>query len=1060
MKRSIQPRSASRLLLVQQLMKPCPTGVGRNSWRRLPIGLVCAGWLLSVSAMTGAPTLPNINTSNIINITDYGANVGNADNAGAIQSAIDVAAAGGLTNGGYGGTVEVPAGIYLSGPLVMKSYVNLQVDAGAILRMLPFGQFPGSDNANGAKVNFIGATNLTDVEISGSGAIDGQGQPYWHALETNSAFLRPIMIRIQGCSRQLIQGVTLSNSPMFHISISSSKGNATVQGVTILAPPSSGVANPSHNTDACDVSGTNILVQNCSISVGDDDFTCGGGTSDVLITNNTYGNGHGVSIGSYTQGVSNILVINCTFNGTDNGIRIKSDNDRSGYVRNISYYNIGMTNVHFPIQIYGYYNEVGTPGSISPYYASTQAVAAVTGTTPIFRDITFSNISATSISGYPVGIIWARTELPATNIVFNRVNVTGNRNFCLYNVSGAQFIDSKITVTATSNSFALFNAQVIITNTAPTNTLFTFNGLVTNGYGNNLALYNALGALKNTNVLDESPLTLANSTFTISNNFKLFPATILNFLIGSNSATISVISNLTLGGTINVADDGGFTNGTYTLLTCGKTLGGLVPAIGSAPAGYNYAFDTNTAGQVKLVATLSIAPPLAPTNLLAAATNGAVALSWSPSATAAGYNVKRSTNSGGSYTTIAGGLTVTNYSDSQVMGGVMYYYVVSAINGGGEGPDSSEVSVTAPWPLFIIVGTNVLVDEFSWSTLNSSSPATPTATNASYELISSKPWNPAPSMTAGHLKFGIGATSSGSVEVQALFLDSPVTLANVGDSISLTVNFVNASNLLAVSSTMGFGLYASGQNAPVPGGLNGTATTASTGNAAGYAQPWSGYVGQLALTGTDSRIMTRPPQITGDLFNNDQDAVTSGSNSSSYTNNPPVMVGTTSSAGSVTLNTGDPYTEVLTLTLVGDNTLAITNLLYAGTDTNGVLLSQFGGVASGATYLTNRFDALAVGWRATANTSATAIDINRISIDTFRTLSLAPTNLVSQVVGNQLQLSWPQDYLGWHLQIQTNRLDTGLGNNWVDVPGSAATNEVFLPINPDNGPVFLRLAYP
>ena len=63
------------------------------------------------------------------------------------------------------------------------------------------------------------------------------------------------MIRLNSCKGELIQNVTLSNSPMFHISISgSSAANSTVQGVTILAPSSS--ANPpSHNTDACDVTG-------------------------------------------------------------------------------------------------------------------------------------------------------------------------------------------------------------------------------------------------------------------------------------------------------------------------------------------------------------------------------------------------------------------------------------------------------------------------------------------------------------------------------------------------------------------------------------------------------------------------------------------------------------------------------------------------------------------------------------------------------------------------------------------------------------------------------------
>ena len=108
----------------------------------------------------------------------------------------------------------------------------------------------------------------------------------------------------------------------------------------------------------------------------------------------------------------------------------------------------------------------------------------MTSTTPIYRGITFSNITATSVR-FSLGIIWARTEMPATNIVFNKVNITGDRNFELYNFRGAQFIDCNLHPSATSNTFALFNAQAIITNSALTSTLFTFDGLTTNGYGNN-----------------------------------------------------------------------------------------------------------------------------------------------------------------------------------------------------------------------------------------------------------------------------------------------------------------------------------------------------------------------------------------------------------------------------------------------------------------------------------------------------------------------------------------------------------------------------------------------
>jgi hypothetical protein len=1050
----------------------------RKPWSRLFRRLVPPGLLAAAGWWGGParalPALPVINANNVVVVTSSPYNAvgdGVSTNTTALQNAITAAAAGGMTNGAAGGTVEIPAGIFLSGPLTLKNNVNLQIDGGAILRMLPFGKYPVTWYTNSTDYyftanNFISGSSLTNIEISGSGAIDGQGLPWWPWASTNGA-VRPVMISLSGCNRELIQNVTLSNSPMFHIAIGGSAGNSTVQGVTVLAPSSS--ANPpSHNTDACDVSGTNILVQNCNISTGDDDFTCGGGTSGVLLTNNTYGNGHGISIGSYTDdgGVSNITVINCTMNGTANGIRIKSDNDRGGLVQNISYDNISMTNVDFPIQVYSYYNEVGTPSSTSPQTAALETIAAVSSTTPIYRNITFSNIVGTSVSGYPVGIIWARTEMPATNIVFDKINLTGDRNFCLYNVSGAQFIDSQITVSPTSNTFALFNARVIISNSAPANTQVTFDGWVTNGYGNGLALYNAPGLLKDPNAFGEGPLTLADSIFTVSNNLTLFPATVLNYVLDTNADKLAVAGNLTLGGTVNVTAGAGFTNGSYVLMTCATDLSGSVPALGLVPTGYDCTLSTNASGQVVLAAvSTTLAVPAAPTNLVATAANQLVTLSWSPSATATGYNVKRSTTSGGPYTNLVNSLTATNDSDSQVANGTTYYYVVSGVNLAGEGPNSAEVSATPKAPSYVVVTRNVFSDAFTASTVDSSSPLAPTPAATSYEVVSSKSWNPTPSLAAGHLKFGIGATTSGGIEVQALFTTAPVTLALPGDTVWLTVTFTNASGLLTQSGALGFGLYHGSSNYPVSGGLNGVATTSYTTNATGCAQTWMGYVGQISFTNGSSQIMTRLPQTGAD--NNNQDVVTSGSGSSSYANPPAAAVGSQSTAASVVLIAGNPYTEVLAVTLTATNTLAITNFLYSGVNTNGTLLAQFGGTAAGSTYLTNSFDALALGWRATVNSNATTIDLNQISVNSSQsvlapapTVSLVPTNLVCQLVGGQWQLSWPADHLGWRLQVQTNALSGGLGTNWATVANSTNVTLVNLSLNSTNGTVFYRLVYP
>jgi len=78
-------------------------------------------------------------------------------------------------------------------------------------------------------------------------------------------------------------------------------------------------------------------------------------------------------------------------------------------------------------------------------------------------------------------------------------------------------------------------------------------------------------------------------------------------------------------------------------------------------------------------------------------------------------------------------------------------------------------------------------------------------------------------------------------------------------------------------------------------------------------------------------------------------------------------------------------------------------------------------------------------------------------------MPLLATNSVPlgcQVSGGLLQFSWPINHTGWALQMQTNTLDSGLSTNWVVVPGSTLTNQFSVPIDPDNGGVFLRLSLP
>ena len=415
------------------------------------------GFVITARAVVN-PALPVIPT-NIFSVTSYTAvGDGVTTNTSAIQSAIKAASAAG------GGVVQVPAGTYLCGPIQLASKVNLHLEAGALLRMLPLGKYPGG-TVN--PESFIGGDKLHDVAITGAGAIDGQGAAWWPFAKTSKDAKRPKMISPSNCERLLIEGVTLSNSPMFHIALGGKCNDVTIRRVTVRAPASDDKVLPSHNTDACNVKGRNILIQDCDISTGDDNFTCGGNTSDVLITNCTYGFGHGVSIGSYTQGgVSNITVINCTFNNTEAGIRIKTDRDRGGFVHDMKYLNLRMTNVSMPILIYAAYmatnREYRDLNKLTPEIAAKYPAAPVAERTPVYRDLVFSNITATASAGRRAGLIWGLPEMNVTNVLLEKINIKADKPFGIYNAQNVRLVDSKITTPEGVNKIANTNTQITV----------------------------------------------------------------------------------------------------------------------------------------------------------------------------------------------------------------------------------------------------------------------------------------------------------------------------------------------------------------------------------------------------------------------------------------------------------------------------------------------------------------------------------------------------------------------------------------------------------------------
>jgi polygalacturonase/PKD repeat protein len=638
-----------------------------------------------LTVLSNVPQLPFIPSTNFT-VTSYGAvGDGVTDNSGAIQSTINAAAAAG------GGTVEIPSAgtlsTYESGPIVLSNNVCLQVDTNAMLQMLPMANWPGT-------TTFISANGVHDIEISGGGTIDGHagfGSTNWWQTPTLPTASRPDMINIQGSSSNiLIQGVTLQNPPTFHMVLKGGNLNLTIENLTVSTPGNS------PNTDGMDLASTNVLIQNCFISDGDDNIEIGGSSSpaaSITVSNCTFGTGHGVSVGSDTQGgVYGLLVSNCTFNGTSNGIRMKSDRDIGGPIQNLTYLDITMTNVGYPIVIYSYYDEVGTPNSITPSTAASYGPQQVITTTPFWQNILISNLTATANSGANVtGVIWGRQEAPVSNLTLYAVNIASPREtFDIYNAQGIQIINSQLTTDGSTNTLTLYNAQVTVTNSAPSTNVVTLGGLVIPPTNNVLAFFNAQAVVTATNLVAPSPfLTLASSTLTVSNGLNLGGASTLNFGVGSNTAEIAVTGNLTLGGTLNVTDGGGFTPGTYTLFSYGGALTYNGLTIGSVPnTNFTYTVSTNSAGQVNLVVT----PPPPVASFTATPLSGAAPLTVNFTDT--------SSNSPTSWAwTFGDGGTSTseNPSYTYVTPGSWAAALIASNAGGASGPFAQAINVYAPF---------------------------------------------------------------------------------------------------------------------------------------------------------------------------------------------------------------------------------------------------------------------------------------------------------------------------------------------------------------------------
>ncbi len=483
-------------------------------------------WLAPAEPVPAAPALPAI-PAGVFYVTNYGALAnGVSTNTDAFQAAFDDA-----SKHGGGAVVASGPGIFLcGGSLAMHSNTRFCIAAGTTVKLLPYGQYPGY------KGGVLGAQRSGwllldqgghDFELCGPGQLDGQGQPWWNARLRESG--RPYEVHMRDVSRVFIHDWNSTNPPMKHIVMDGNNYDITVRNATNCSPDMS----PSRNTDCLNLLGTRCLVQDCTFMGCDDNIAIGrsaGACVDVLITNVTCGTGHGISFGSVlpSGGISNVTVINCTFNGTQNGIRFKSDNDKAhgGAVQSVRFFNIGMTMVRRPIIIYSYYNRYGAPDNITPAIAAATEASAVTANTPVWRDILISNVWGTASSGSKMaGIIWGRTEMLVSNVTLQKINLTVPATFKVYNARGVRFVDCEFKPSSGKfPTYTYYNADVTITNSTPSPRPVTFDGatVTTNQTSNVPSLYNTQTGLIRTSVLGDQPKpTLGGSGLLVTNDLKL-----------------------------------------------------------------------------------------------------------------------------------------------------------------------------------------------------------------------------------------------------------------------------------------------------------------------------------------------------------------------------------------------------------------------------------------------------------------------------------------------------------------------------------------------------------
>ena len=416
--------------------------------------------LAVIAATTIVMSVPALAAGKVCDAKAYGAKGdGTTKDTKAIQAAIDDCAKT------RSGTVTLSGGTFVSGPIVLKSNITLDIAKGATLFGSPdHADYPAiSEFKAPGTQSLLRAANAENIAITGAGTIDGNGESWWAEARAHRGSgvvgeiqFRPRLVVFDHCKHIRMEGVTVQNSPSWQI-VPYYTDDMTIRNVRVLAPQHS------PNTDAIDpFSSSNMVIDHVYADVGDDNIAIKSGiinspgpdepSKNITITDCEFMHGHGLSIGSeIAGGANNIHAERIHFKGTEQGIRIKANRDRGNQVYNISFKDITMEDVQTSILISEYYPKAMPEGDV--------AAEPIQRLTPFFHDITIENVK--SVNSPWAGVIIGLPESPVKEIVLKNVDIQAKKGFQIA-YADVTASDFKVTAAEGQNITVAPNAKLTV----------------------------------------------------------------------------------------------------------------------------------------------------------------------------------------------------------------------------------------------------------------------------------------------------------------------------------------------------------------------------------------------------------------------------------------------------------------------------------------------------------------------------------------------------------------------------------------------------------------------